>query len=231
MTAVLTDFPRSAAKLAILAPCMNLDEDADGSAEWTNNIISRAAVVYDSGRIARASDTVRHTVDPDELTLCRRLAREAFEIMERSEVGMGSESSAHFSEFFVAANVDGQRLDRIDESVVRRAFGGTIFPPATITVEPLAQSGVWWGEVLLDGEGQDDTYFAPWRALIKWFRGQQSFVDSAFVRIGDTLALAALHESDYPDGTDTPGCVLPRLALGLTRAGSLAGLFGYVVQT
>ena len=35
----------------------------------------------------------------------------------------------------------------------------------------------------------------------------------------------------YPPGTEITGCVLPRLALGLTAQGSLVGLFGYSVQT
>lgn len=110
----------------------------------------------------------------------------------------------------MAAGVDVGRPERIDEGVMRRAFGGTIFPPATITVEPLKESGTWWSAVLLDGEGQDEKYFAPWRALIAWFHAQEALVDTAFVCIGDTRALSSLPESEYPEGTSTPGCVLPR---------------------
>ncbi|MGH7298381.1 MAG: hypothetical protein ACRELB_25805, partial [Polyangiaceae bacterium] len=148
-----------------------------------------------------------------------------------ASVGMGSEASSPFAEFFVTASLGDEPALRIDEPAVRRAFGGTIFPPATITVEPLKEDGAWWSEVLADGEGQDEAYFAPWRALMAWFDRQESLVDSAFVRIGDYRALLALEPGDLPEGTDSPGCVFPRLALGLTRAGSLAGLFGCVVQT
>jgi hypothetical protein len=169
-------------------------------------------------------------VDPDELALCQTLARQAAAIMDGVEVGMGSESSARFSEFFVTAGVDRPRPERIDEDLVRTAFGGTIFPPATITVEPLKEAGIWWSDVLRDGEGQPDAYFAPWRTLMAWF-AHQALVDSAFVRIGDYGALLALDRASYPEGTDSPGCVFPRLAVGLTRGGSLAGIFGYVVQT
>jgi hypothetical protein len=83
--------------------------------------------------------------------------------------------------------------------------------------------------VVADGEG-DGKYLYPWRNLIHWFRTQPDFVDAAFVRIGDSELLAQLDDSDCPPGTKLPGCVLPRLALGLTKQGSLAGLFGYSVQ-
>jgi hypothetical protein len=229
MAPLVTEFVTSAAKLAVLAPCMNPDPDADG--EWPNNIISNRAVVHENGTIVRAGDALRHAVDPDELALCQTLARQAAAIMDGVEVGMGSESSARFGEFFVTAGVDGPRPERIDEDLVRTAFDGTIFPPATITVEPLKEAGIWWSDVLRDGEGQPDAYFAPWRAVMAWFARQEAFVDSAFVRIGDYGALLALDRSSYPEGTDSPGCVFPRLAIGLTRGGSVAGIFGHVVQT
>jgi hypothetical protein len=231
MAAPITEFALSENKLFVLAPCTNPEGGPEQDADWPNNILSTRTVVYESGKIARSGEGVHHIVDPDELALCRRLAREAAAIMTGVSVGMGSESTSHFGEFFVAADVDAPRPARIDEGVIRRAFGGTIFPPATITVEPLGESGVWWSEVLRDGEGQPDAYFAPWRALAEWFRQRPELQDSAFVRIGEYEALLALSASDYPEGTESTGCVLPRLALGLTRAGSLVGIFGYVVQT
>jgi hypothetical protein len=231
MPPLLTQFASSPSKLAILAPCMDPDGDDDEEAEWRNNFLSARTVVYESGVIARRGESVHHAVDPEELSLCGKLAGEAVAIMKGASVGMGSESSSSFSEFFVAANADVPRRARIDEEVVRRAFGGTIFPPTTITVEPLEEAGTWWSEVLADGEGQPDAYFAPWRALIAWFARQEAFVESAFVRVGDYGALLALDRSSYPEGTDSPGCVFPRIAIGLTHGGSLAGVFGHVVQT
>jgi hypothetical protein len=114
-------------------------------------------------------------------------------------------------------------------------FGGTIFPPATITVEPLAEEGRWWQEVEQDADALDDeereAHLRPWRAVIRWFGARAELKDSAFVRIGDYEALHALDQRTYPKGTEITGCVLPRLAVGLTRAGSLVGVFGYSVQT
>ena len=56
---------------------------------------------------------------------------------------------------------------------------------------------------------------------------QQEFVDAAFVRIGDNLENAA----GLPEAPDVEafGVNMPRLAVGLTRKGSLAGLAGCVV--
>jgi hypothetical protein len=45
------------------------------------------------------------------------------------------------------------------------------------------------------------------------------------------VALWKTPRADWPEGTLTTGYVSPRLALGLTRGGSLVGLFGHVVQT
>ncbi|HYF63302.1 MAG TPA: hypothetical protein VD886_10845, partial [Herpetosiphonaceae bacterium] len=57
------------------------------------------------------------------------------------------------------------------------------------------------------------------------------FKDTAFVRIGDYRDLHEVDPRLYPPGTELVGCALPRLALGLTHGGSLAGLFGVSVQT
>jgi hypothetical protein len=224
-----TRFPLNALKLAVLAPCM--DSDTDEEAEWRNNLLSSRTAVDESGAIFRRGTDVERAVDPDELVLCGRLAREAASIMRGVSVGMGSESSASFAEFFVAAAAGAPSAAVIDEPLVRAAFGGTIFPPATITVEPLREEGIWWSEVSADGEAQPEAYFAPWRALMAWFAEQEAFVDSAFVRIGDYRALLALDRASFPEGTESTGCVFPRLAIGRTRGGSLAGIFGYVVQT
>jgi hypothetical protein len=221
----------SAVKTAVIAPCIGGPGGAKGGDDWPENIISRRAIVYDDGVIARVDEAVAHPKAPDELALCQRMSNEAMVLMEGIEVGMESEASTRFSPFFVPGPRAKKPPRKIDEALIRRAFGGTIFPPATITVEPMKKAGVWWREVLRDGEGQPASYLKPWRNLIKWFAQQENFLDAAFIRIGDRTALDDLDSAEYPDGTDTTGCVLPRLAVGLTRAGSLAGLFGYVVQT
>jgi hypothetical protein len=84
-------------------------------AEWNDAILSRETVVYGSGRIARGGDPVRHTVDPDELALCRRLADEADRMACSIEYGLASEpDEIAFEPFFMAAT-----------SMIRRRSGAT----------------------------------------------------------------------------------------------------------
>jgi hypothetical protein len=229
--APLTHFEPDPDRLACLGECLDLHGLGPAEAEWPNNMISRRAIVYGSGAIARQGSPIRHAVDPDELALCRRLAAEAAALMAGVDVGMGSESSDEFREFFIAANADEPAPGRIDEGLIRSRFGGTLFPPSTITVEPMAEAGVWWSEVEEDGADSEADYLDPWRTMIGWFRDRSEFVNSAFVRIGDREALWEVPKKEFPEGTETTPCVLPRLALGLTRGGSLVGLFGISVQT
>ena len=65
----------------------------------------------------------------------------------------------------------------------------------------------------------------------KYFDERRPYDLAFLLRIGDTRELWDLPREKWPEGTEVTGCVLPRLALGLTRGGSLVGLFGYSVQT
>jgi hypothetical protein len=229
--APLTRFEPDPERLAVIRECMEHYDVGDPSAEWPNNLISRRAVVYASGHIAREGDPVRNAVDPDELALCRRLSAEVAGLMAGFSVGMGSESGDEFRGFFIAGSVAAPAPTGIDEALIRSRFGGTIFPPATITVEPLAEGTDWWAAVEQDGSESEADYFVPWRAMIRWFGERPEFVSTAFVQIGDRGALWDLPREQWPEGTEITGCVLPRLAVGLTHGGSLVGLFGHTVQT
>ena len=227
----ITKFKLDKDKLDAIRECTENYDVGQGNAEWPNNIISRQIVVYESGLIARKGEKVRHAVDPDELGICRRRAKEIAKLMKGVDVGMGSESGDPFREFYIAVNVDEPAAAKITEKLIRAKFAGTIFPPATITVEPMRERGVWWAEVRQDGSESARSYFDPWKKMIHWFQKCPDLVDSAFVRIGDYRALSNLDSDKYPKGTVNVGCVLPRLALGLTKQASLVGLFGYSVQT
>ena len=227
MGEIITHFEIDEEKLAILKPCMEhygvgLDND-----EWSHNIISSQAVIYQNGVIAHRNLTVNHSVDSVELALCKTIAAEAESIMSGVEVGMGSESSDTFHQFFIAAHTNEIIPNKIDESLIRSKFGGTIFPLATITVEPLKESGIWWSEVEYDGSESSHEYFKPWKSMVEWFNNRVEFIDTACIRIGDSKELLWLGL----EKNILPGCVLPRLILGLTRKGSLVGLFGISVQT
>jgi len=202
-------------------------------AEWPDNILSRETVVYGSGRIAREGDHVRQNVDPEELALCRRLADEADRLACSIEYGLASEPDEIALEpFFMAANLDDPAPIRIDGDWIRSRFGGTIFPPATVTIEPLDEASPWFAGVqdfFKDDPGSDQ--LAHWRRLIDWFRGRPEFTDSAFVEIGDELALSRRDRKEDPEGTVVAGCILPRLLVGLTRNGSLSGVITSVILT
>ena len=234
MAEPLTDFDPDSERLLVFQECMDCYDVGNLDDEWPNNIVSRSTVVYGTGVIARAGDPVEHRVDPEELDLCRRLAAEACRIMEGTDVGMGSCSDGPLREFYIAANVDDPMPDGIDAEYIRSKFGGTLFPLVTITVEPLAESGIWWSEVVEDGGGEEDEdideYLQPWRAMIAWFRGQSELTSPVFVRIGESNKLLEIPRDQYPPGTELTGCVLPRMAVGLSPHGSLVGICGYTVH-
>lgn len=236
----ITHFELDAKKQASLQECMDNYDIGDSEAEWPNNLLSRKTVVYESGVIARQGAPVRHAVDPDELEFCRRMAPEVCKIMENRCFGMGSEGSDNFFEFFIAGNVDEPSASKIDEQMIRDSFRGTLFPPITIAIEPMAETGVWWSEVensyQYDNEADYNNpewgasvLLKPWRDMISWFCSQPAFVDTAFVRVGEFDLLQNLPEDQWPEGTELIGCVFPRMAVGLTAQGSLVGLFGYTV--
>jgi hypothetical protein len=233
----ITDFELDLARLAPLRECMDNYDIGDPKAEWPNNIISRKAVVYSSGVITREGTPIRHNVAPEEFALCRSLASDVSAVMSGIRVGMGSEADDTFFEFFIVANLGDAIPAKIDESLIRSKFGGTIFPLATITVEPLEEAGVWWSELLYDVSdlslNQQGAHLGPWRRMLKWFREQPELKDTAFVRIGEyeQLNVMDFKNCDDPPGTELAGSVLPRLAIGLTRCGSIVGIFGYGVQT
>jgi hypothetical protein len=133
---------------------------------------------------------------------------------------------------WLVSEASARRARVIDEALVRSAFGKTLFPLVTVSVEPLRADGSWWERVEQDGSESDPSYFDPWKRMIAWFE-RQDFVDRAFVCIGDREALWDVESDKHllPPGTSITGCVLPKLALGLTRTGNLVGLFGWTVES
>lgn len=237
MGTILTHFELDAGKAQVLAECMESYGVGDSQAEWPNNILSTRTVVYHCGTIARRGEPVSFAVDSDELALCERLSSEAKAVAGEAEVGLGSESGDPFHPFFIAANAHAEKPTRIRGELIRARFGGTIFPLATIEIEPLRADAEWWRLTLEDADESEDSgeeledFLGAWPALFAWFGQQQDFVDTAMVSIGNYSALLDLDESKAPSGTEMAGSVLPRLPLGLTRGGSLCGLFGWSVQT
>src|SRR5690606_35479213 len=78
----------------VFEPCIDAYGSGDPEeTEWPNNVLSNQTVVYDSGVIARRSDSVVHRVDPEELARCERLAKAAASVLGSFPVGMKSEGN------------------------------------------------------------------------------------------------------------------------------------------
>jgi hypothetical protein len=191
--------------------------------EWPGNYISTQTIAYSCGILARAGETVVHAHDADELALCRRRAEEAAKIMADTYLGMSDESDHQFAPFFIAANVGDKVPRKLTEPRVRAVFRGTIWPKCQIDIEPLKEEGEWWrrasGQPLADN---DEKALGAWRAMVAWFASQKDLHGASFVSINDR----------GESGRGEPiSCVFPRMALALTKKGSLVGLFGCVVWT
>lgn len=214
----------------VLLECMQNYDVGSIQDEWPNNILSTQTIVYNDGTISKQNKQLQHTIRSDELALCQSLSLEIAHLMQNIEVGMGSNSGDYFQDFYIVQSLT-TSIERIKPELIRNSFADTIFPLATITVEPLTTHTIWWQEVEQDGEESSPDYFQPWHNMMSWFKAQNDFIDCAFIRIGDANLLEKISNDHYPHGTIITGCVLPRLAIGLTKNGSLCGLFGFVVQS
>jgi hypothetical protein len=224
---LITHFDPDPSLLEPLLPATEyeaFDPESYTNPDWPGNMLSKRIVVYGDGTIARQGEPVRFAVDSDELALCRRLSDEAEAIVKDLPIAGGS-GGYEFRPFYSTASEGAPVPARIDAELIQARFGGTIFPQAEVTVEPMAETGDWWARFERVYEGEPD--LERWRELVRWFQTQQEFVDAAFVRIGDNLEDA----TGMPEAPDVEafGVNMPRLAVGLTRKGSLAGLAGCVV--
>jgi hypothetical protein len=216
---LLTHFKPDPRRQEPLLPASEYFGAMDAEAEWPGNILSNRMVVYEDGTIARRDDPVTFAVEPEELALCHRLADRA-----AASMGQALITNYPYQRFFIAANTQMAVPSRIDTDLIRARFGGTIFPMAEVAVEPLTETAQWWNDLKTWGAGESE--LDAWRASVNWFREQPEFIDTAYVRIGENLdeANAPPSPMDVVDWyVEQYGVVRPRLALGLTAKGSLAG--------
>jgi hypothetical protein len=235
-TRLITDCKLDRTRLAPIRDCMkNYGVEDEANSEWPWNTIARNAVAYRCGALARRGDRLIHSHDPKEFALCERLAAKAAAKMDGEEVGMGSAGVSYFRPYFRVANVGERALKTITVPSIKRAFGGTIHPEIRVYIERLGPSGRWaqsireywiFNEDVMEAEGKEyEKLYAEgfqhlkrWAAMMNWFAGRCEFRDIAFVSIGRWEDL------------NGSGCVFPRLAVGLTHAGSFAGIAGWVVK-
>jgi hypothetical protein len=161
-------------------------DDYDEPAEkgrWPWNVLARDAVVYSCGAIALPGVGLLHRHSPSELALCRRLYAEAASLTSPEpfdhEVWLSlvrtSSTSSFLWPFYMAASVGAPVVTAITAEEIRRAFGGTIYPPAEVRVEPLREGEPWWQDVANHYTKADEQQQAldRWRMLLAWFGSQQ----------------------------------------------------------
>ena len=226
---LLTQFDRDDDLLNAFWRAMYYDTENE-EAEWPGNILSKRTVIYADGTIARDGDPVKFAVDPEELELCRRLAKELAKVMQGVRI-MGGAGECNFQPFYNTAQAGAPVPERLDADLIRARFAGTIYAGAEIAVEPMSEESPWCKGIrdLFDLDDEDEAaQFESWKEMIRWFQSQTGFVDCAYVRIGDNLE-GNDEEPTEPD-VEYYGVVMPRLAIGLTKSGSLAGVGGFVVK-
>ena len=210
----------------------------DGAPPWATSILARDTQRTASGRFVRSGERLDDAPDLAALSESRALASEVAALSGDLEVGMGSDSSQGFDPFFVAPSRS-WRCSAFDESTIRSAFSSALYAETTITIEALSERTSWWSKVLEDCGTADATYdpeptLARWRALLAWFARQSSFVETAFIAIN----LAPLQplptdpvSAHYGRLSLEGGCAFPRLLVGRTNGGAMAGLLGVVVYS
>lgn len=251
MTDFITEFGTERfAKL--FAPCADPYGCGDpAKTDWPNNVLSIHTLVYDSGVIARRSDSVVHRVDPEELARCERLAKAAASIMGSHPVGMKSEADDAFHPYFQVVSVDSRGAPPgapkvVDAALVRKLFGQTIAPFERVFVEPLREGGFFWNESeteVYEDEVSPERWeaigpekvFGRWRELIRFFEDSAELVLPSFAAIGfyeyKAPEDASVLDETKPPGFEMNGSCLPRTPFAFTHAGSLVGLFGHVAWT
>ncbi len=228
---MIQDCVIDAEKFAMLAECTETYgmEHRDLENEWVWNLISRTTVVYSCGSISREGTILKHHHHQAEMDLCQQLAQAAAAIMEGQIIDLGDEGEHGFSQFYVVAN-DGDEIPAlVTEEVIRSAFGGTIYPDAAITIEDLAiPKNTWIETAEINGMNEYyDNAIKSWDRLASWFKSQSDLHSAVFVSIDINYD----REDQKDPALYNGACVLPRLAVGLTKQGSLVGVFSCVVYT
>jgi hypothetical protein len=224
----ITSFALSEEFAALVAPCADSYGSGEGSPgfDWPNNVLSRRAVVYESGVIRNDGEAVDHRVDPDELAFCRELAAELGSVA--NGLVLASEADVPWQPYFRVANVGDDPPRILDEQVLRDLFGGTISPLDPVQTEPFAEDSEFWQEVV---DPESERSVTAWRGLLTRLHGHPSLSAPATARIGFYEYAPAEPVQDPPEGFEMRGSCLPRLVFAWTEQGSLVGLWSHAVWT
>ena len=107
-----------------------------GDNEWGNNMVSQKAVMGPSGRVGYPGSVDAPPIEA-ALKKCQSLADAAIVFGTNATFDIwGSEGGECFEPYWVAMHA-GWKCERITSDVVREAFGGTLYPKASIEVQTL----------------------------------------------------------------------------------------------
>jgi hypothetical protein len=202
------------------------DDQSDNPDGFPYCSVSRQAIVYSCGIIARRGDSTVHSHPSNELSICKDFSTGATSTMNKVVADWGSEGTPDdgtdcFLPFFRLANRGDPTFETIDEEVIRMAFGGTLSTMLDFHIEPLAMNTEWWESLSASLHGLKHDYrqnvLPRWSSLIDYFFNQSWLRNPVLIRVRQGYG----------------GCssVFPIFALGMSDSGSLAGIVGHGVHT
>ncbi|MCX7665794.1 MAG: hypothetical protein N2112_09620 [Gemmataceae bacterium] len=201
--------------------------------DWGMGNISQRAVAYSCGHLTLGKQPLNHLHDPDEFALCKQRTDELVQRLQSFTIGEG----ARLQPFFAVAVLGEPIATEVNEELVRRIFGGTLYPDLLFSLTRLVPhppqpkkrrtqpQGRWPNPLglymnlddLPDPNADIGTQqIAVWDEFADWFTSLPELTAHTCVGMG------------YSDAD--PGPLKPRLLLALTPAGSVVGVIGYEVQ-
>jgi hypothetical protein len=211
----------NAVALELIAALQPSFDDGDGGAEnsdydrddpnrigWPHNVISLNTVATATGIVKLHSSRAKHEPPKGELARCRKLAAEVVTQLN-GLLPFGGDSPQPFRPFYLVIGANAKAPKKLTGEVIRTAFRGTIYPDTPIDLKEIANP-----DFLADRDND-----RRWAKFVKWAQSQKSLQQLSYVCIG------------YDTCQEPNLCaVFPRLILGVTKAGSLVGACGTIVQ-
>jgi len=181
------------------------DEDDPRTIAWPHNVVSLATVATPTGTVHQFGEELTHKPPAGELAHCRTVAAAVSEALKNLEP-FGGDRPTPFRPFYLVIGKDEKPPTKLTPEVVQAGFRGTLFPDTPIRVTPFTDERF----------KQDEP---EWAGFIAWAKQQKELRELSYVVVGW-------------DGSCEPNlaAVFPRLVLGLTKAGSLVGACGTIVQ-
>jgi len=196
-------------------------------APFAHNLISSAAALAACGRLYAAHGVEGAAVHvAGEATACAAAAAAAAAALAGVYVGRGDEGDHRWAPFsvplivgeapFAAAEAAGP----LDAAALRAACGGALQPELGFEARAADDASLVEFDAAAAAAGDVDAQ-RNMDDAIAWLAA----VHELGARLGRITYLRPL------EGRDTRGCVFPHFLVGVTQAGSLAGVFGLTVWT